>query len=144
VRHYEKWPILGNPNSGASEVDSDPATYAGQIQKLKDWISLRTTWLDANMPGDGTNCSLAIANATTKHFQLAPNPAKDFIQISNSNSELIQSVQIYDTTGKVIYLAEINANTTTINVSGFANGIYNCKINYGSNKQEVSRLVVLH
>ena len=144
VRHYEKWPILGNPNSGASEVDNDPATYAGQIQKLKDWISLRTTWLDANMPGDGNNCSLATANATIKHFQLAPNPAKDFIQISNSNSELIQSVKIYDTTGKVIYLAEINENTTTINVSGFANGIYNCKINYGSNKQEVSRLVVLH
>ena len=144
VRHYEKWPILGNPNSGASEVDNDPATYAGQIQKLKDWISLRTTWLDANMPGDGTNCSLTTANATMKHFQLTPNPAKDFIQISNSNSELIQSVKIYDTTGKVIYLAEINENTTTINVSGFANGIYNCKINYGSNKQEVSRLVVLH
>ena len=144
VRHYEKWPILGNPNSGASEVDNDPATYAGQIQKLKDWISLRTTWLDANMPGDGTNCSLTTANATIKHFQLAPNPAKDFIQISNSNSELIQSVQIYDTTGKVIYFAEINVNTTTINVSGFANGIYNCKINYDSNKQEVTRLVVLH
>ena len=144
VRHYEKWPILGNPNSGASEVDNDPTTYAGQIQKLKDWISLRTTWLDANMPGDGTNCSLATANTTMKHFQLAPNPAKDFIQISNSNSELIQSIQIFDTTGKVIYFAEINANTTTINVSGFANGIYNCKINYDSNKQEVSRLVVLH
>ncbi|HVO75981.1 MAG TPA: CotH kinase family protein [Ignavibacteriaceae bacterium] len=50
VRHYQKWPILGI-NVGTPEVDEQPQTYEGEIQKFKNWISTRIHWLDSNMPG---------------------------------------------------------------------------------------------
>jgi len=50
VRHYQKWPILGK-NVGTPEVDEQPQTYEGEIEKFKNWISIRIHWLDSNMPG---------------------------------------------------------------------------------------------
>jgi len=48
-RHYGKWRILGQ-NVGTPETDSQPNTYAGEIDKFKQWISIRLSWLDSHMP----------------------------------------------------------------------------------------------
>ena len=48
VRHYTKWPILGQyvwPNPSPI-----PTTYQGEIIALKSWIANRIAWLDINMP----------------------------------------------------------------------------------------------
>ncbi len=44
VRNFNYWPILGVyvwPNPGAL-----PTTYAGEVQKMKNWIADRLNWLD--------------------------------------------------------------------------------------------------
>ncbi len=43
-RNFVQWPILGTyvwPNPGFL-----PSTYAGEVDKLKNWITNRTTWID--------------------------------------------------------------------------------------------------
>lgn len=75
VRNFERWPILGVyvwPNPSPI-----PADYAGVKQELKDWITNRSNWLDANIPG---NCSLAgLGNLNEPRTQLIayPNPASE-------------------------------------------------------------------
>jgi hypothetical protein len=47
ARNFERWPILGVyvwPNPGPI-----PATYAGEITKLKQWFANRMAWLDAQI-----------------------------------------------------------------------------------------------
>lgn len=56
--NFSVWPILGTyvwPNP--SPIPSD---YAGEIAKLKTWISNRIAWLDANLPGN-CNCSVSVS-----------------------------------------------------------------------------------
>ncbi len=48
-RDHALWPTLGNdlwPNWYVGE------TYEDELEYLRDWIVLRTEWLDANLPGD--------------------------------------------------------------------------------------------
>ncbi len=53
--NFSEWPILGQyvwPNPVPQ-----PSAYADHLQNLKNWVSTRLDWLDANMPGN-CNCSL--------------------------------------------------------------------------------------
>ncbi len=53
-RNFNVWPILGTwvwPNPGPIPMD-----YAGEVQELKDWILLRTAWLDVNWPDNVGGC----------------------------------------------------------------------------------------
>ena len=57
--NFNTWPILGTyvwPNPSPQ-----PSTYAGEIQNLKNWMSTRLAWLDANMPG---HCACSVSVAT--------------------------------------------------------------------------------
>lgn len=52
-RNFQAWPILGHyvwPNPWPI-----PTTYQGEILNLKNFIDLRLTWLDYNMPGNCWN-----------------------------------------------------------------------------------------
>lgn len=55
--NFTVWPILGQyvwPNPSPY-----PATYAGEIQNLKNWVTRRLAWLDANLPGR-CNCDVQV------------------------------------------------------------------------------------
>ena len=75
ARNFQMWPILGTyvwPNPSPI-----PADWPGNIQELKDWITIRASWLDLNLPG---NCSLAgmDENGTSRTNAVAyPNPATE-------------------------------------------------------------------
>jgi hypothetical protein len=66
TRDSTKWNIIGTyiwPNPTPV-----PTSYNGEIQEIKNWLSKRINWLDANVTG---NCiqptvSLAVANSITK------------------------------------------------------------------------------
>ena len=56
--NFNTWPILGTyvwPNPSPY-----PTTYAGEIQNLKNWMTTRLQWLDANIPGH-CSCSVTFA-----------------------------------------------------------------------------------
>ncbi len=141
ARHFDKWGNLG-VNTGAPEVDSDPATFAGQIAKFKNWIALRVAWLDANIPGTATGCDLAVNDNEFLPVGLYPNPANEEIRIVNE-SGLAGYVSLFDITGKPVLKSESIANGTAMNVSGLQAGFYIGKICVG-NSVKMLKIAILH
>lgn len=125
VKHFQKWQILGI-NAGAPEVDSQPVTYLGEVQKLKNWITKRLVWLDKNMPG---KCSTVNVNqiAENKDIKIFPNPA--LTELNILSGETISTIQIFDITGKTIYSnPTVNTQAIRIDVTSFKPGIVVVKL----------------
>ena len=59
-----------------------------------------------------------------------PIPANDFVNIINAESSILK---VYDIFGKLVLETEISSNTQKINTSELSYGIYNFKIEEGSN-----------
>ncbi|MFH1320279.1 MAG: choice-of-anchor J domain-containing protein [Bacteroidota bacterium] len=60
-------------------------------------------------------------------FKVFPNPAKDVLNIEGKTA--IQSVQIINTVGKIVYDSYCNSKTWTIDISNFDTGVYMVKLN---------------
>ncbi|MCL8009303.1 T9SS type A sorting domain-containing protein [Gelidibacter japonicus] len=63
---------------------------------------------------------------------LYPNPAKDLVTFANLPLGETQ-IKVFDLSGKEVFSKHINAETTTINTTNFANGVYLVRINYNGN-----------
>lgn len=71
-----------------------------------------------------------IENLTTEIFTLTPNPSNDYFRISSLNIDpLNQPILIYDSYGKQIYSANLNAHNKEINCAEWSSGIYFVSIN---------------
>jgi subtilisin-like proprotein convertase family protein len=84
ARHFQYWGCLGSA-TGTPEVEAPSQSYAEEIFKLKAFITRRIIWMDANMPGNSTNCNLSGINSTQNDFSSAnvfPNPFNREIQLS--------------------------------------------------------------
>ncbi len=127
VRHFERWGNLG-VNTGTPEIENDPTTFEGQIQKFKQWIAVRLAWLGDNMPGSSANCDLlTVASNDAKSFRIAPNPASDNIFILSNDGLPITEVAFYDFTGKLALKSRLNSDHS-VDVSQLAKGFYICKV----------------
>ncbi len=125
VKHFQKWQILGK-NVGAPEVDAQPATYTGEVEKLKNWITARLNWLDKNMLG---KCATVNAQylAENNGVSIYPNPATSEVNILSGKT--ISSILIFDLTGKTILVnPAVNAEMIRIDVSSFSPGMYIVKL----------------
>ena len=121
VKHFQKWQILGQ-NVGAPEVDAQPLTYQGEVDKLKQWITIRLNWLDKNMPG---KCTTVNTNLLSEKMGITvfPNPASDVVNINSG--EIISSILIIDFSGKTILEENVvNSNAVRIDVSSIHQGLY--------------------
>lgn len=67
-----------------------------------------------------------------------PNPSEGMFNISGEN---IESIEVYDITGKLVMQQQINANNTTIDLTNKAKGVYTLK-SYNGNNVSVSKLIV--
>ena len=141
ARHYQKWEHLGQ-NTGTPEIEQDPATFAGQVQKFKDWLTTRLIWLDANILTNAGVCNLS--NKDNEIFgsgiSIYPNPSNTILNI-DSNNVKISKIEIIDALGKVILTQN---ETLKINVSGIANGIYICKIYGFDNNSKNIKIIIQH
>ncbi|WP_163517796.1 T9SS type A sorting domain-containing protein [Gelidibacter japonicus] len=63
---------------------------------------------------------------------LYPNPAKDLVTFANLPLGETQ-IKVFDLSGKEVFSKHINSETTTINTTNFANGVYLVRINYNGN-----------
>jgi len=61
------------------------------------------------------------------NFKVYPNPASDFITISNSEANDF-TIQIMDITGKIVKVENVNIASTTLDVSNLNKGVYLLKI----------------
>ena len=143
-RHFEKWGNLGVP-TGTPELDPDPNTFAGQILKFKNWIATRIAWLDANLPGDPSVCSLnTVQQSMPLNISIQPNPANDILQIKITDDN-IKKVTLFDVSGKLISeLQGANSNEVTIQLKDISNGIYFCKVETNNNNSSLKKIIVMH
>ncbi|MEX1132338.1 MAG: CotH kinase family protein, partial [Flavobacteriales bacterium] len=97
-RHFERWPIWG-VNSGTPEVWPLAQNYAEEVQRLKDWISLRLVWLDDNMPGSCLTTT-AVQESGLPTLRVFPNPTTDVLHVEGDRS--IQDITVFDGSGRLL------------------------------------------
>ena len=142
ARHFERWGNLGI-NTGTPEVQQDPATFEGQIDQFKNWITLRLAWLDEKIPGSTLDCTFAAVNENTlDRLHIYPNPADDVLHVVSGSLLKAETAEFFDITGKSVMKAGINSDDT-FTVSGLANGVYMCHISAG-NISKTIKVVVVH
>lgn len=79
---------------------------------------------------------ISVHEINSSLFNIYPNPAEEFVNISSN--EVIQSMVMFDISGKVVLKRElINSNQTQINISDFDPGIYFIQAN-----NEIKKLVI--
>lgn len=145
-RHFQRWPILGQyiwPNP-----QPIPSTYEGEISSLKEWISARLQWIDANLPNTG-GCADYPANIKESVIiSLYPNP------FSGNNSITVQSriaqvfnINVFDISGRKVYSGRYNlfAGFNVINIPSvqWAAGVYFFSFNTSSGEKFVRKAMKL-
>jgi hypothetical protein len=138
-RHYALWDILGE-NVGAPEVGAIPATFAGEMNKFKDWISTRLAWLDAHMPGD-ENGPLQAPEHEGAQFRLFPNPASDRVYLESDVP--LAGIEIYAMSGRRVYQDfSPSGYSMSADIQGFPPGIYLVKLTLEDGAVMSRKLVV--
>ncbi len=83
----------------------------------------------ARYNGDGTVDAFD-ASTTLSMTTIYPNPVKGKLTIENGQW-IIAQVKIYNAQGELLFVQQISGNTTTLNVSNFASGVYFVQIDDG-------------
>lgn len=78
-----------------------------------------------------SNLSIGLNENFTDRFQLFPLPVKDQLQIAFKHPESVQSIEIIDMNGKVIFSYSRQALPETIDISTMENGNYVLKVKEG-------------
>jgi hypothetical protein len=142
ARHYERWNILGQ-DVGAREHPPIPTTYAGEIDRLKEWIDKRLIWLDANMPGKYlvSDISPGVIPAGNILIRLFPNPATDDIYVESDR--IIKQVSIFNTAGLIQKTVKFsNRFTYHLDISDLTEGLYLVKVTLEDNTVKTMRFIV--
>lgn len=140
-RHYSKWPTLGAA-TGAPEVDPPAESFDEEIERLKDWITLRINWLDSNMPGE---CILVddIHEERNLSFSIYPNPANNVLRIESYNYSIV-SLYLIDLQGRIIKKMDINEPSLELDLSNFSNGMYLIRLMDEEGFSETKPFIVKH
>jgi mannan endo-1,4-beta-mannosidase len=117
-------------NTGSNNVlsMSPTGTYAGLTSfgldiAVSDSNSIQNTSIRPYSLLNAIACNnVALENVSKNDFEIFPNPTTDFVQII-SQSE-IKAVEIFSTTGTLIYKKEVKSHTQTLDISSFAIGMY--------------------
>lgn len=143
--HYLTWGHLSSA-TGTPEVQSPPATFDEEVQRLKDWFTRRIEWLDANMPGTLNGCSFTnLDELGGVNYTVYPNPFASFIAIDlgsapSENGE----ITLVDAFGRIIQYQQITPNGThhfeLTNLDDLMTGVYFVEVKIG-NRKTVQKLV---
>ena len=93
-------------------------TYQIQVQAVCEEGNV-SDWSPA-VEATTTNLNSYLENNVT----LYPNPAKEFVDVRIDGDLNVTGMEVYDVYGKLINTVNVIDNTTHINVSGLANGMY--------------------
>ncbi len=142
--NFQRWPILGTyvwPNPSPI-----PTTYAGEIQKMKDFIGERLLWIDTNLPGycpppdtiiDTTGMDDHLMSLLA--MRVFPNPFNDLIHITFNLDQVDQvKLELFNAIGQTVAVSAkencvIGENKITLSVPGqqLSAGIYFLEISSG-------------
>ncbi|MEO7081195.1 MAG: CotH kinase family protein, partial [Flavobacteriales bacterium] len=97
-RNFTVWPILGTyvwPNPFPI-----PATYADEVQELKDFMNARWAWMDANLPGACLSTGIDQPSIATLEAPF-PNPFANEVMFRTTTNEEVR-IRIVDPLGRTI------------------------------------------
>jgi len=140
-RNFQKWPVLNTyiwPNYYVGP------TFQAEVAWLKNWISARLNWMDANMPILITEVEETSSGVT---FELFPNPFSGEVQITyllETAGSL--SVEIFDMLGRPIKTMRESKDQpgtyhTIMPVQDFPSGTYYYKAHVGNNTAIAGRIL---
>ncbi len=86
-----------------------------------------------------TTSTVGVEHYELEHTEVYPNPTTGQFRIQNTEVR-IQSVEVFDVYGKLMYSVEVNDNTVTVDASNYASGVYFIRIN--TDKGLVNRRIV--
>lgn len=72
--------------------------------------------------------ALGLEDQVLPRFAIFPNPAKDFIELSNAYQQVIKSVRVLNATGALVLEADVKGSN--INVSDLTPGIYYLELHH--------------
>jgi len=151
-RHFGLWNTLGKKPCtyiggdcqilGTPEIDSFPTTFHGEVEKLKNWISLRLDFLDQNMIGTATLTPYIYDSQTNGIlYRMFPNPCTDIFYIESPQE--ISEVQIFDLDGKLQLIKNnINNYISSIDVSTLKKNFYIVRIYFKSGEVSNAKLII--
>lgn len=94
-RNFQRWPVIGQyvwPNYFVG------SSYSAEVNWLKNWITNRMNWLDANMP------KVITAVEENPSFQIYPNPFLNEVYLEYTLAEPGKvEVEWFDSTGKTVH-----------------------------------------
>lgn len=102
-----------------------PLEYSPDVKEDRDYLINELGW---NILGDmeGTCEVLSVKDFDMTSVQIYPNPASDFITISNLQGK--ETLEIFDLKGQLMKTFYGNAEDATINIAHLASGVYFVKI----------------
>jgi hypothetical protein len=137
-RNFTQWPELGAYIWPNPQVEAG-ADYTSEITDLKDWLSSRLAWMDANITGSGL-CGDTTTTGPTDNNAIStyPNPFMNDFTVQYSLPEdsrvRIELVNMIGEQLAVFYDGDKIAGThsTSISSSSLAAGMYFLRITIGS------------
>ena len=136
TRHFQKWPILGL-SGPAPDQGPVPETYPAELESLKNWISIRLSWLDDNIPGLCTSTLLPENQALTE-LKVYPNPAINELLIKCALAAHNKvSIRVYNQVGSELMSHEYGLQNEgqhqfKIDTSELSSGLYLLKMEIGT------------
>ncbi|MCL3782312.1 T9SS type A sorting domain-containing protein [Prolixibacteraceae bacterium JC049] len=140
IAHFNRWTILGT-RTGAPEIESPASTYDEEVNRLRDWIQLRLSWLDRNMIGtDDCNTSTE-SNITRQVVKLVSNPV---IQHLRFHSEVpIKEFILYNQSGQIaLRKHSIISSNNSFNISHLKPGFYLMRVLFENNTFEIHKVII--
>ena len=122
--------ILGNPNMSSSHGNAYLDTIQGYLNP-RMFLALGL---------DTITSSTSIEDVIDFATEIYPNPTTDKVNVV-SYAAAINSIDIYNIHGQVVYSKAVNANTIKINTTSFSDGIY--IMNIKSDKATVIRKLIV-
>ncbi len=144
--------INGSPTSGSMYILENNSALATTVTPLKSFMQADmvdngmaefVNVVDPNATGVSGMSSFSFATLSVEEtnelatLSVYPNPVKDIVHITNSNTDLIKA-EIYNLNGQIVLSKE--NNLSTINVNSLQSGIYMLKL-YSQKAEKTIKLI---
>lgn len=121
--NYTVWPIIGTyvwPNHAIAD------SYQGEVDTLKQWITDRVQFMDANLPDPQLPCNylgLSSSNDLLSGIQVYPNPSDAIFTITISGSTQAMHYTLITPDGKTIRSGQLTTSMQ-LNLETMPSGMY--------------------
>lgn len=86
---------------------------------------------------------VAVSESPAQQISLFPNPAANTLTISTGNLQNAQ-VELFDISGRKLFQQNLTASQQSVDVSGYANGIYICVVTANGKVVRREKIVISH